>query len=155
MIRLRLVHRLSLLLVSLTTLCIIAMAMLIAWNLRNGFGAFLAERDRQDLQEFADRLGSRLEANGTADVLRQGDLPAQHLLRDLLSPDDRQHRDPPPRPRPQSGPSGNRPPPPPPPPQAASIKHTIRLSIFGTPMLQKVNHVLIITLWVYLVNSKN
>jgi hypothetical protein len=60
MIRLRLLHRLSLVLVALTTLCIVAMGTLVAWNLRNGFSAFLAERDKQELQEFAEHVSARV-----------------------------------------------------------------------------------------------
>jgi len=40
-------------------------------------------------------------------------------------------------------------PPPPPPPQATSVRHINKQQIFGTIMLQKVNHVHIIALWVF------
>ena len=111
MIRLRLIHRFSLLLVALTTLCIVAMATLMAWNLRNGFSAFLAERDHQDLQEFADHVSARVEASGNADALNQGDLRLLPLLRDFAGNPDIQESGPPPRPL---FPFGRRRPPPPP-----------------------------------------
>ena len=130
MIRLRLLHRLSLVLVALTTLCIVAMATLVAWNLRNGFSAFLAERDKQELQEFAEHVSARVEATGNADALTQGDLRLLPLLRDFAAITNSQDRGPPPRPRPSTAfdpPPPPRGPPPrgPPPPRGMADRLTL------------------------------
>ena len=126
MIRLRLVHRLSLLLVLLTTLCIVAMAVLMAWNLRNGFSAFLVERDQQDLQQLADHVSARVEATGNAESLTQGELRFGLLLREFMATTDTQARPPPP-PRPFGGPAPP-PPPPPPPPRGLAARVTLHAS---------------------------
>ena len=83
MMRLRLVHRLSLLLVTLTALCILALAALVAWNLRSGFGQYLAERDKRDLQQLATFIGERLEDSGNSNALADGSLRLRPLLKPI------------------------------------------------------------------------
>ena len=116
MMRLRLVHRLSLLLVTLTALCILALAALVAWNLRSGFGQYLAERDKRDLQQLATFIGERLEDSGNSNALADGSLRLRPLLQEFqrnAGLPDEPFDDP--RPPPPQGPDelNHRPPPPP------------------------------------------
>jgi hypothetical protein len=51
--RLRLVHTLSLLLISVVLIAVLAMGVVAAWNLNSGFADYLAERDAERLERFA------------------------------------------------------------------------------------------------------
>lgn len=74
------------LMVSLTALTVVAMGALMTWNLRNGFGTYLVERDRQQLQAFARYVAERTAEAGGAQALLQGGLPLHRLAQDFQRP---------------------------------------------------------------------
>lgn len=74
------------LMVSLTALTVVAMGALMTWNLRNGFGTYLAERDHQQLQDLAHYVAERTAQAGGAQALLQGALPLHRLVQDFLRP---------------------------------------------------------------------
>lgn len=78
--RLRLVHTLSLLLVSAVLLAVLAMAGVMAWNLRNGFADYLAARDIERLEQFAALVTEMAEKAGGAEALRDQGLGMRDLL---------------------------------------------------------------------------
>lgn len=78
--RLRVVHTLSLLLLSAVLLAVLAMAAVTAWNLRNGFADYLTARDIERLEQFADLVAQAAEQAGGADALRQQRLSMRELL---------------------------------------------------------------------------
>lgn len=126
--RLRLVHKLSLLMLSFALLAVLALGGLTAWNLRHGFGEYLAAREVVHLEAFRDHLEAQLHSNVQPAVQVQ-DLSMHALLNGFQGlPQDAPapHRGPPP---------GHEPPgvggwwrPPPPDPQAAWPE---RLSVRG------------------------
>ena len=78
--RLRLAHALSLTLLAFAGVAVLALGGLTAWQLRNGFGEYLAARDVDHFERFIGTLEARLTLDGgTADLLggRMG-------LRDVL-----------------------------------------------------------------------
>jgi two-component system, OmpR family, sensor histidine kinase BaeS len=78
--RLRVVHTLSLLLLSAVLLAVLAMAAVTAWNLRNGFADYLAARDIERLEQFADLVAQAAEQAGGAEALLQQRLSMRELL---------------------------------------------------------------------------
>jgi two-component system, OmpR family, sensor histidine kinase BaeS len=78
--RLRVVHTLSLLLLSAVLLAVLAMAAVTAWNLRNGFADYLAARDIERLEQFADLVAQAAEQAGGASALQQQRLSMRVLL---------------------------------------------------------------------------
>jgi hypothetical protein len=62
--RLRLVHTLSLLLMSAVLLAVLVMGGLMAWGLRAGFAEYLADRDVARLEQFAAMVSARAERAG-------------------------------------------------------------------------------------------
>ena len=96
--RLRLVHALSLTLLVFSGVAVLALGGLTAWQLRNGFGEYLAARDVEHFDRFLRLLEARLALEGGASDLLAGRME----LRDLLNePDPRPdwHRVPSDRPR--------------------------------------------------------
>jgi two-component system, OmpR family, sensor histidine kinase BaeS len=101
--RLRLVHTLSLTLLAFAGLAVLALGGLTAWNLRNGFGNYLAARDVAHLERFAGVVADATSRQGGLPALLQGTLDMRALMDDL-------------NPRPPGlpglpGPGGRRPPP--------------------------------------------
>ena len=60
MTRLSLAQRLALLLATLASLAVLAMGLLLSWNLRGGFGDYLAARDAERLHAFAAHVSEIL-----------------------------------------------------------------------------------------------
>ena len=119
--RFRLVHQLSLLVLATTALAVLAMAGVVAWNLRAGFGDYLRAQDGQML----DRLMVLAEQDLSQRRARDGVLPErwQPVLRQWLDGSLEQRGrqddgplfgDDPPPPPPRFGPRHDRPPPRPP-----------------------------------------
>jgi two-component system sensor histidine kinase BaeS len=98
--RLRLVHTLSLTLLAFAGLAVLALGGLTAWNLRNGFGNYLAARDVLHLERFADVVTAAAERQGGLPVLLEGRLDMRALMAELN-----------PRPPWPAGPQDQRPPP--------------------------------------------
>jgi two-component system sensor histidine kinase BaeS len=71
--RIRLVHTQALLLLSAVLIAVLAMGALSAWNLRNGFSDYLATRDVERLEQFAQLVSENAErAGGIAELEAQG-----------------------------------------------------------------------------------
>ncbi len=75
--RIRLVHTQALLLLSAVLIAVLAMGALSAWNLRNGFSDYLATRDVERLEQFAQLVSDNAERAGGIDALESSgvDLP--------------------------------------------------------------------------------
>ena len=130
--RLRLVHTLSIWLVTAVAASVLAMGSVVAWNLGRGFNDYLQGRDLERLDQFTERLGAQLQATGSLDTLLAQGLDWHGLLRDLehdqgdaiaggggADAGDHPPGPPgPPRPPGPSGPPGQPGPPGPPPPWA-------------------------------------
>ncbi len=69
--RLRLVHTLTLLLLSAVLLAVLAMGGVMAWNLRNGFADFMESRDVERLEQFAALVTEAAAEAGSLSALRQ------------------------------------------------------------------------------------
>jgi two-component system, OmpR family, sensor histidine kinase BaeS len=78
--RLRLVHTLSLLLLSAVLLAVVAMAGVTAWNLGQGFADYLAARDIERLEKFADMVAEAADKAGGASALVEQRLSMRELL---------------------------------------------------------------------------
>ncbi len=78
--RLRLVHTLSLLLLSAVLLAVLAMGAVTAWNLRNGFADYLAARDVERLEQFAAFVAQSAEQGGGLQAMREGGLDMRRLM---------------------------------------------------------------------------
>lgn len=76
---LRLVHTLSLLLLSAVLLAVLAMGTVTAWKLKNGFSDYLETRDIEQLEQFAALVTGTAEQAGSLAALQQGT-----DMRDLL-----------------------------------------------------------------------
>ena len=81
--RLRLVHTLSLTLLAFAGLAVLALGGLTAWNLRNGFGNYLAARDVEHLERFAEVVAAAVAREGGLQVLQQGKLDMGALMGEL------------------------------------------------------------------------
>ncbi|WP_284614367.1 ATP-binding protein [Aquabacterium humicola] len=81
--RLRLVHTLSLCLVAAVASSVLAMGAVLAWNLRQGFGDYLAARDTERLETFAGVVADALRAGGGEAALQDGRLDMRQLLREV------------------------------------------------------------------------
>jgi two-component system, OmpR family, sensor histidine kinase BaeS len=113
--RLRLVHTLSLLLISVVLIAVLAMGVVAAWNLNSGFADYLAERDAERLERFATLAVEVIEQSGGLAALRARSPDMRELLDQFAQRQGLQRRRPPP-PRDQggarpAGPSPERPPP--------------------------------------------
>jgi two-component system sensor histidine kinase BaeS len=114
--RLRLVHTLSIWLLTAVAASVLAMGSVTAWNLGRGFSDYLQGRDLERLDRFAERLGQQLEAAGSLEALQAQGIDWHGLLRELAQDEgdapgnDREFAPPggPPGPPP---PRGGRPPP--------------------------------------------
>jgi two-component system, OmpR family, sensor histidine kinase BaeS len=78
--RLRLVHTLSLLLLSAVLLAVVAMAGVTAWSLGHGFADYLAARDIERLELFADLVAEAAIKAGGARALTEGRLSMRELM---------------------------------------------------------------------------
>jgi two-component system, OmpR family, sensor histidine kinase BaeS len=110
MTRLSLAQRLALLLATLASLAVLAMALLLSWNLRGGFGDYLAARDAERLHAFAAHVSEILsQPDGAVGFQDAADIHLGELLRRFeISRGWRLPGGPPPGDRPVP----NRPPPP-------------------------------------------
>jgi two-component system sensor histidine kinase BaeS len=82
--RLRLVHSLSLALLSAVVVSVVAMGGFTAWNLRQGFAAYVQSRDVQRLESFVRVVIEALDAGGDAGVLTEGRTPMRSLVDEVL-----------------------------------------------------------------------
>lgn len=154
--RLRLVHSLSLVLLSAVVVSVVAMGGFTAWNLRQGFAAYVQSRDVQRLETFVRVVNEALDAGGGPGVLDEARLPMRSLVDEVLRreglrgpPRDGPPRDGPPRDGPsRDGPPGSGPPgfgpprdgrPPPGmgrrPPEDAFAARVVLLDPAGRPLL--------------------
>jgi two-component system sensor histidine kinase BaeS len=78
--RIRLVHTLSLLLLTAVLLAVSAMGGLMAWNLRNGFSDYLAARDTERIDRFAEFLAEKVVQAGGIRALQDSGLGGRELL---------------------------------------------------------------------------
>jgi two-component system sensor histidine kinase BaeS len=81
--RLRLVHTLSLTLLAFTGLAVLALGGLTAWNLRNGFGNYLAARDVVQLERFVGIVEGAVAREGGLPALQPGRLDMRTLLDEM------------------------------------------------------------------------
>jgi two-component system sensor histidine kinase BaeS len=82
--RLRLVHTLSLLLLSSVVIAVAALGGLVAWNLRNGFNDYLATRDIERLEKFAAIVERSVQDAGGADALVQRRIGMRVVMDEFL-----------------------------------------------------------------------
>lgn len=78
--RIRLVHKLSLLLLTAVLLAVLSMGGLMAWNLRNGFSDYLAARDTERIDRFAEFLARKAEQAGGIGALQDSGVHTRELL---------------------------------------------------------------------------
>ena len=110
--RIRLVHTLSFLLLTAVLLAVLAMGGLMAWNLHNGFSDYLAARDTERLDHFAEFLAQKVEQAGGIRALQDSGLGGRELLDEFAGRQGwRPDRPPPPHGPRQDNPPGERPPP--------------------------------------------
>jgi two-component system sensor histidine kinase BaeS len=81
--RLRLVHTLSLLLMSAVLLAVLVMGGLMAWGLRAGFAEYLADRDVARLEQFAAMVSARAERAGGLYELQDDGTRTRDLLHEF------------------------------------------------------------------------
>lgn len=101
--RTRLVHTLSLWLLGAVALSVLSMGGLTAWNLRQGFSAYLQARDIERLDTFVDLVASRMAGaqDGSGATPMEPDMPALLRALDLQQGSSPTPR--PPSPRPDAG----------------------------------------------------
>jgi two-component system, OmpR family, sensor histidine kinase BaeS len=78
--RLRLVHTLSLLLLSAVLLAVLGMGAVMAWNLKSGFTDYLAARDAERLEQFAALTSEIIMQAGGLSALQQRSPDMRELL---------------------------------------------------------------------------
>ncbi|MFZ4480293.1 MAG: hypothetical protein ACOYNZ_10435, partial [Rhodoferax sp.] len=78
--RLRLVHTLSLLLLSAVLLAVLAMGAVTAWNLRNGFADYLMARDVERLEQFAAFVAQSAEQAGGLQAMARAGVNIHRLM---------------------------------------------------------------------------
>jgi two-component system sensor histidine kinase BaeS len=111
-LRLRLVHTLSLWLLAAVATSVLAMGSVTAWNLGQGFSAYLQARDLERLDKFVAQLTAKLESAGGLQALQRQRVDWSSLLHELaLDEGDAQARTGEPA---SDGPPGGRPGGPPP-----------------------------------------
>lgn len=81
--RIRLVHKQALLLVSSVLLTVVAMGSLTAWNLRDGFSEYLAGRDIERLEQFADLVAMTAEKYGGVEKMEASGTNLHDLLHEF------------------------------------------------------------------------
>ena len=81
--RLRLAHTLSLALLAFAAMAVLALGGLTAWNLRDGFGNYLAHREVQHLERLVALIQTIAMREGGLDTLQQGRLDLRSLFREL------------------------------------------------------------------------
>ena len=138
--RLRLVHTLSLLLLSAVVLAVLAMGAVTAWNLRSGFADYLEARDVERLEQFATLVAeSAAQAGGLAALQERTDLRQLHrqfarrldlVARQMPGPGDEDSG-------PRGGPGRGGPPPGGPPPDAGRdfADRVAVVGVDGQPLL--------------------
>ena len=81
--RLRLAHTLSLALLAFAAAAVLVLGGLTAWNLRDGFGNYLAQREVQHLERLVALIQATALREGGLDALQQGRLDLRSLFREL------------------------------------------------------------------------
>ena len=81
--RLRLAHTLSLALLAFAVAAVLVLGGLTAWNLRDGFGNYLAQREVQHLERLVGLIQAAASRDGGLDALQQGRLDLRSLFREL------------------------------------------------------------------------
>jgi two-component system, OmpR family, sensor histidine kinase BaeS len=80
LMRLRIVHTLSLLLLSAVMVAVLAMAAMMAWNLKNGFSDYLNARDVERLEQFCAVAAQLISQTGGLEAMRQRSPDMRELL---------------------------------------------------------------------------
>ena len=114
--RLRIAHQLSLLIAATVVLAVLAVGALSVWNLRNGFSAYLALRDEEQLTRLVKLVERYAQSDPSMAWLRRDHEAMRELMDEFTG---REGPRPPPRP-PGSNPPPRRDRPPQPPPRAPS-----------------------------------
>ena len=78
--RTRLVHTLSLLLLTAVLLAVLSMGGLMAWNLRNGFSDYLAARDATRVDRFAEFITTKVRQAGGIRAMQDSEISTQELF---------------------------------------------------------------------------
>lgn len=78
--RIRLVHTLSSLLMTAVLLAVLCMGGLMAWNLRDGFSDYLAARDTEHIERFADFVAGQVVQAGGVRALQASGVDTRRLL---------------------------------------------------------------------------
>jgi two-component system sensor histidine kinase BaeS len=81
--KIRLVHKQALLLIASVLVTVIAMGSLSAWNLRNGFSDFLAARDIERLEQFAELVSVSAERSGSIEKMQAQGTGLHELLHEF------------------------------------------------------------------------
>jgi two-component system, OmpR family, sensor histidine kinase BaeS len=107
--RLRLVHKLSLLLIAVVLMAVLAMGAVAAWNLKSGFADYLEARDAERLEQFATLAAELIEQSGGLAAFRARSPDMRELLDQFGQRQGLQKRRPP-LPRGEGGPRPDGPP---------------------------------------------
>lgn len=99
---LRIVHKLSLLLLATVFVTVLALGSMLAWNLRNGFSDYLAARDLDRLEQFATLVAQNAERAGGREALNAQLLDMRELLNEFALREGFAPPRTPPRPRPRA-----------------------------------------------------
>ena len=120
--KLKLFHKLFLLVAGTALVAALAMALVMAWNLSRGFAGYLEARDVEMIDAFTGVISQQLQEQGGLEALESGQLTLKSLHRDMVAegliasrgPDFRAEKHPSERPdRPSPGDRPARRPPPP------------------------------------------
>lgn len=84
--RIRLVHSMSLLMLTFSSIAVLALGGFAIWGLRSDFGNYLLARDIVYLERFADVAGREIQRQGGIEVLYRGQFDIYRVLDGLAPP---------------------------------------------------------------------
>ncbi len=82
--KLKLFHKLFLLVAMTALVASLAMASVMAWNLSRGFAGYLEARDVEMIEAYADVISQQLVERGGSKALKSGQLTLESLHRDMV-----------------------------------------------------------------------
>ncbi|WP_417594510.1 ATP-binding protein [Parasphingorhabdus sp.] len=82
--KLKLFHKLFLLVAVTALIASLAMATVMAWNLNRGFADYLDARDAETLDAYVDLISQNLDEQGGVEALESGQVTLQSLHRDMV-----------------------------------------------------------------------
>lgn len=82
--KLKLFHKLFLLIAVTALVASLAMALVMAWNLSRGFSGYLESRDIETLEEHTELISRELEGRGGVKALESGDFSLEELYGDMM-----------------------------------------------------------------------